>query len=78
MALIVDDQIVIKSRQFALMALKVQRAAMATEIAQLKRQWEVRRVQLVHVDATMQLLDPSVDPNTIARKRTMKHVRLFR
>jgi hypothetical protein len=37
-----------------------------------------RRAQLVHVDATIQLLDPSVDIDAILNKRTIKHVRLFR
>jgi hypothetical protein len=72
------DQTIIKSRQYALKALKDQRAAIASEIAQLKRQWEIRRAQLVHVDATIHLLDPSVDIDAIPLKRTMKHVRLFR
>jgi hypothetical protein len=58
--------------------LKDQRAAVGCEIAQLKRQWEIRGAQLIHVDATIQPLNPSMDLDAIPLKRAMKHVRLFR
>jgi hypothetical protein len=37
-----------------------------------------KREQLVHVDATLAILDPDADPSEIKPKRIVKHVNLFR
>jgi hypothetical protein len=55
------DQFAIKSRKYALKALKDQRAAIASEIEKIKRQWNLRRQQLIHVEATIQLSDSTAD-----------------
>jgi hypothetical protein len=72
------EQFELKSNKYALQALKDQRAVITSKIAQLKRRWHARLAHLLHIDATIQLFDPSVDLDTIFNKRTIKHARLFR
>lgn len=43
----------------------------------MERSVRHKREQLVHVDATLAILDPDVDPEAIPKKRP-KHVNLFR
>jgi hypothetical protein len=54
------------------------RAALASEVAQLERQIRQRKEALGHVDATLRLLDPSVDVDAIPNKRIVKRIKLFR
>ena len=46
--------------RYALSALKGRRATIAAEIVQLERRLRHRKESLVHVDATLRLLDPSI------------------
>lgn len=67
-----------KGNRYALSALRDKRAVLASEIVQLERQLRHRRESLGHVDATLRLLDPSVDIDAIPNKRPRKRVKLFR
>lgn len=67
-----------KGNRYALAALKDKRATLATEIVQLERQLRHRRDMLVHVDATLRLLDPNVAIDAIPNKRPKKRIKLFR
>ena len=64
--------------RYALAALKRKRALIAAEIVQLERQLRHKRESLVHVDATLRLLDPSAEPDAIPNKRLPKRIKLFR
>jgi hypothetical protein len=64
--------------RYALSALRNKRAALASEVAQLERQVRHRKEALGHVDATLRLLDPSVDIDAIPNKRIVKRIKLFR
>ncbi|MGD9802298.1 MAG: hypothetical protein AB7E81_06735 [Hyphomicrobiaceae bacterium] len=61
-----------------MVALKRKRAAIAGEIVQLERQLRHRKDMLIHVDATLKLLDPSVEVDTIPNKRPPQRINLFR
>ncbi len=63
---------------YALSALKNRRASIASDIVQLERQLRHCRETLVHVDATLKLLDPESEPESIPTKRPIKRVKLFR
>jgi hypothetical protein len=67
-----------KGNRYALAALRNKRAELASEIVQLKRQLRHREELLGHVDATLRLLDPSVDLDAIPNKRIVRRVKLFR
>lgn len=67
-----------KGNRYALSALRDKRAVLASEIVQLERQLRHRRESLGHVDATLRLLDPSVDIDAIPTKRPRKRIKLFR
>ena len=67
-----------KGNRYALSALRDKRAVLASEIVQLERQLRHRKEALGHVDATLRLLDPSVDIDSIPTKRPRKRVKLFR
>lgn len=64
--------------RYALSALRNKRASLASEIVQLERQLRHRKEALGHVDATLRLLDPSVDIDAIPSKRIVKRIKLFR
>lgn len=64
--------------RYALAALKNRRATIAAEIVQLERQLRHRKDMLVHVDATLQMLDPSIEVKAIPNKRPPQRIRLFR
>lgn len=64
--------------RYALAALKDKRATIASEIVQLERQLRHLRESLLHVDATLNLLDPDVDVGAIPNKKPRKRVKLFR
>jgi hypothetical protein len=59
-------------------ALRKRRAELASEIVHLERQLRHRRDALGHVDATLRLLDPSVDTKEIPNRRYPKRIKLFR
>jgi hypothetical protein len=64
--------------RYALSALRNKRASLAAEIVSHERQLRHCRESLVHVDATLRLLDPSADPDSIPNKRLPKRIKLFR
>lgn len=64
--------------RYALSALRNKRATLASEIVDLERQIRHRRDSLVHVDATLKLLDPSIEVEAIPNKRLPKRIKLFR
>lgn len=64
--------------RYALAALKNKRATIASEIIQLERQLRHRKDMLVHVDATLKLLDPSIEVDAIPHKRPPQRIKLFR
>ena len=67
-----------KSNRYAMKALKNKRASIASEIVQAQRHMRHLQDALGHVDATIRLLDPSVDTGSIPNKRIVRRVRLFR
>lgn len=67
-----------KGNRYALKALRDKRAALASEIMQTERKLRHLRDSLVHVDATLKLLDPEADPEAIPTKRPTTRVKLFR
>jgi hypothetical protein len=64
--------------RYALSALRNRRASIASEIVQLEAKLRHCRESLVHVDATLRLLDPESEPESIPTKRPVKRVKLFR
>jgi hypothetical protein len=52
--------------------------ALAAENVDLERPLRHRKDSLVHVDATLRLLDGSIEPDEIPKKRLTKRVKLFR
>lgn len=64
--------------RYALSALRNKRAALASDIVQLERKLRHCRESLVHVDATLRLLDPSSEPESIPTKRPINRIKLFR
>jgi ABC-type antimicrobial peptide transport system permease subunit len=64
--------------RYALAALKKKRAELAAEIVGIERQLRYRKEALGHVDATLRLLDPSVDIDAIPNKRIVRRIKLFR
>lgn len=67
-----------KGNRYAISALRNKRAVIGSEIEQLERELRHRRDMLGHVDATLRLLDPSIDTDAIPNKRPVKHINLFR
>lgn len=67
-----------KGNRYALAALKKQRADMAGEIACLSSKILWLKSQLGHVDATLRLLDPSIDLKGLPVSRPRKRIKLFR
>lgn len=64
--------------RYALTALRDKRASLAGEVASSKKQLAWREEQLIHLDHTLMLLDPSHDGSKIPPKRAAKRVKLFR
>ena len=64
--------------RYALSALRNRRALLSAEIVQLEGQLRHRRNMLVHDDATLKLLDPSIETDDIPNKRLPKRIKLFR
>ena len=67
-----------KGNRYALKALRDKRASIASDIMQTERKLRHLRDSLVHVDATLKLLDPEADPEAIPVKRPTTRVKLFR
>ena len=67
-----------KGSRYARSELTRRRAALASEIIDLEGRLKHRKEMLVHVDATLRLLDPSIDPDTIPNKRPARRIKLFR
>jgi hypothetical protein len=63
--------------KYALAALRERRAEMAGEITSLQRRLRQLQESMVHVDATLRLLDPEADPTKWPGKRPYKRVKLF-
>jgi len=55
----------------AISALTDKRAELAGAILDLERQLRIRRAELMHLDATLRLLDPSLEPRSIRAKHLM-------
>jgi hypothetical protein len=64
--------------RYALSALKHKRAAIASDIAEAERKLRHLKEALVHVDATLLLLDPEANPEAIPTKRPIRRIKLFR
>ena len=64
--------------RYAPSALRNKRAELASELVQLEAELRHRKEALGHVDATLRLLDPSVDLDAIPNKRIVKRIKLFR
>jgi hypothetical protein len=65
--------------RYALAALKDKRASLSSELVQTERTLRHLKEALVHVDATLKLLDPSIDAGAIPNKRLQAgRIKLFR
>jgi len=64
--------------KYALAALKDKRATLAGEVAQLRNKLAWAESQLKHLDATICIFEPGLDPESIPNKRPKKRVKLFR
>jgi hypothetical protein len=64
--------------RYALSALRNKRASLASELVQLKRQLRHKEEMLGHVDATLRLLDPTMDINASPNESIVKRIKLFR
>lgn len=60
-----------KGNKYAIAALRDKRATIASEIVQLERQLRHKRENLVHVDATLAILDPDSNPEAIPNNRVV-------
>jgi hypothetical protein len=67
-----------KSNRYALAALNDRRVTLAAEIVQHQSKLRHRNELLVHVDATLLLLDPSIDIGKIKAKNPPHRIKLFR
>jgi hypothetical protein len=64
--------------RYALAALKEKPATLSSEIIQFERQIRYRKDLLVHADATLPMLDPEIEIDSIPNKRLVKHINIFR
>lgn len=64
--------------KYALAALKDKRATLAGELAQLRNKLAWAESQLKHLDATIGIFEPNLDPDSIPNKHPRKRVKLFR
>jgi hypothetical protein len=62
---------------FAIAALKERRASMSGEVNALEDRLRHLRQSIVHLDATLRLFAPDLDPDSIPDKRNYKRVKLF-
>ena len=63
--------------QYALAALREHRARLSGELTRLERQVRHIKATMVHVDATLPLFDPDVDPQAVSSKRPYVRTKLF-
>jgi hypothetical protein len=56
---------------YAISALSDKRAEIAGKILDLERQLRVHRSELMHIDAALRLLDPTIKPQSIRAKQPM-------
>ena len=59
-------------------ALRNKRAELAGTLRQLEQQLVLQRANLAHVDATMRLFDPDIQPQAIRRKQRRERNAWFR
>ncbi len=64
--------------RYALTALRDKRATLAGEIADLKKRTKWAKEALVHVDACLKLMDPTINPASLRAKRPYRRSELFR
>jgi hypothetical protein len=65
------------SNQYAVAALKERRAAIAGEITSLESRLRYLRQMVEHVDASLRLFSPTLDPDAIPAKKPYRRVKLF-
>jgi hypothetical protein len=65
------------SNKYALAALKDRRAAIAGEISSLESRLRYLRQMVEHVDGTLRLFAPNLDPGAIPEKKPYRRVKLF-
>lgn len=65
-----------KGNKYAIHALRDRRATLAGEIIKFKQGIRDREEQLIHLDATLRILDPSYRADTLPPKR-LRRVKLF-
>src|SRR2546427_9620126 len=58
-------------------ALRAKRAEIAGDIAEIEHQLRQQRMSLAHIDATLRLFAPNLDPQTIPPKRHYRRTRYF-
>lgn len=66
-----------KSNKYAIGALKRRRAEIDGELEACRRRVESLTEAIVHLDASIALLDPSYDAASVRPKRTYRQARLF-
>jgi hypothetical protein len=64
--------------KYALAALKRQRGLLSAEIIAAKNALKWKQDQLEHLDCTLRLLDPTLDPKGLPIARPRKRFKLFR
>lgn len=65
------------ANKYAMAALRERRAEMSGELTRLERQVRHLKASMVHMDATLRLMDPDRDPNEIPSKRPYVRTKLF-
>ena len=65
-----------RGNKYALAALKDKRATIAGEIKHMERQLRHKREQLVHIDETLRIFDPEIDPAKLPKKK--RYINLFK
>jgi hypothetical protein len=65
------------SNKYALAALKARRAEIDGELEACRRRLENLSEAIVHLDASLALLDPSYDPASVRPKRLYRRAKLF-
>ena len=65
------------ANRYAMAALRERRAEMSGELTRLERQVRHLKASMVHMDATLRLMDPERDPNEIPSKRPYVRTKLF-
>ena len=67
-----------RGNKYAICALKKKRGSLASDIVQTERKLRHLKEALGNVDATLAILDPSIDPEGIPNTRPTKRPKLFR